>query len=229
VAHVSLSLLPVLAPVLARLRRLLDLDAAPQVISAHLAQCSLLAPRVAANPGQRVPGTMQVFELAVRTVLGQQVSVRGATTLAGRLVQAVAEPLPPGSALPLTHAPLTAARLADATLSRIIDIGLPRARAECLRHMARAVCDGTLPWLDDHSTGAPASRQFAAAFTAVPGIGPWTAEYVGMRALRLPDAFPDSDLALRKAAGNVTAARLRALSEEWRPWRAYAAMHLWSQ
>ncbi len=237
-AELSLSLLPVLVPLLARLRALLDLDASPHMINAHLSADPMLAPLVATAPGIRVAGAMHPFELAIRAVLGQQVSVRGATTLAGRLVQAVSEPLDgafAGSAL--THAPFTASRLADASEQLIASIGLPRARARTVKALAVAVASGTLPALADEPRGgmhknalAPtlASIGFHEAFTALPGIGPWTAEYVAMRALRDPDAFPDADLALRKAAGGLSASQLRKHAERWRPWRAYAAMHLWN-
>ncbi len=248
VADISFSLLPVLVPVLARLRRLLDLDASPQVIASHLADDALLARSVAERPGQRVPGAAHAFELAVRAVLGQQVSVRGATTLAGRLVQAVYEPLATANASTtmaghvssrgssdgvehessLTHLPISAARLADAPIALIAGTGLPLARAMCLQRMARAVADGEVQALDDAFTGTIDLRAFEETFTALPGIGPWTAQYVAMRALRAPDAFPASDLALRKAAGGMSAAKLQARAESWRPWRAYAAMHLWA-
>ncbi len=246
--HVSLSLLPVLVPLLARLRHLFDLDASPTVIAEHLGADPMLAAVVATSPGRRVPGCVDAFELAVRAVLGQQVSVRGATTLAGRLVAAVATPLPTalreiaaGLHAPnedafnrpsLTHEPIAAHRLADAPLSLITGIGLPRARAQCLITMARTVADGGLavlanPDLADVSSHS-ATRRFEDEFTALPGIGPWTAHYVAMRALHSPDAFPDGDLVLRKAAGGVSASALRARAERWRPWRAYAAMHLWA-
>ncbi len=224
---VSLSLLPALVPLLARLRHLLDLDATPSVIAAHLGHDPLLADQVARAPGRRVPGTVDAFELAVRAVLGQQVSVRGATTLAGRLVSAVAEPLASGTS-PLTHAPISPERLADAPLALVAGIGLPRARAACLVTLARTVADGALPALVDPLLAGADTRAFEREFTALPGIGRWTSQYVAMRALRSPDAFPDDDLALRKAAGGLTAARLRHLAERWRPWRAYAAMHLWA-
>lgn len=231
-ADISLSLLPVLVTVLTRLRRLLDLDAAPQVIASHLANDPMLARAVAARPGQRVPGAAHAFELAVRAVLGQQVSVRGATTLAGRLMQVICEPLPQaieldGNARALTHLPISADRLADASVTMIASTGLPQARAQTLQRMARAVAEGEVHGLDDAFTGTVNLRAFEEAFTALPGIGPWTAQSVAMRALRIPDAFPESDLALRKAAGGLSAGKLRERAEDWRPWRAYAAMHLW--
>lgn len=250
--HVAATLLPVLVPLLARLRHLLDLDATPSVIAAHLQHDPLLAHAVAASPGRRVPGCLDGFELAVRAVLGQQVSVRGASTLAGRLVLAVAQPLaslplvhtadvPPSSApqrtsvsspVSLTHEPLCAERLADASIELVSGIGLPRTRAQYLITLARTVAEGGLPALSDaelvDTNSETATRDFMDAFTAIPGIGPWTAHYVAMRALHHPDAFPDGDLALQKAAGGLTAGALARRADGWRPWRAYAAMHLWA-
>jgi len=220
------SLLPALAPLLARLRQLFDLDADPRAIAAHLRRDARLAPLVRARPGLRVAGAADGFELALRAVLGQQVTVRGATTLAGRLAQLVAEPAPL-SASGLTHLPVTAERLAVARASSLTGIGLTSARTECVLALARAVAEGVLPELSgDQGSHDPAS--FIRRFVALPGIGPWTAEYVAMRALRWPDAFPAGDLGLRKATGGLTPAKLRAASEPWRPWRAYAAQHLWA-
>jgi AraC family transcriptional regulator of adaptative response / DNA-3-methyladenine glycosylase II len=225
--ELSPSLLSALAPLLARLRRLLDLDADPSAITGHLRRDATLAPLVARRPGLRVAGAADAFELALRAVLGQQVTVRGATTLAGRLARSIARPMPESTYAELTHLPVTAARLADARVSSLTDVGLTRARAECVVTLARAVADGTLPELaGDGTCTDPAS--FVRRFVALPGIGPWTADYVAMRALRWPDAFPAGDLGLRKAMGGLSAAKLRAASEPWRPWRAYAAQHLWA-
>ncbi len=243
--RVSLSLLPVLVPVLARLRAMLDVDAAPHIIGEHLSTTPFLRSLVEARPGMRVPGTMDSFELAVRAVLGQQVSVRGATTLASRLAEKLcssrrfdthtadgrngAAHHSHSTTFPaLTHEPISPDRLAGASLTQLTDIGLTRARAQCVLALARAVADGELPELgDSESTHAPLA-QFEARITSLPGIGPWTAQYIAMRALRYPDAFPDTDLALRKAAGGVTSKALGEQAQAWRPWRAYAAMHLWA-
>lgn len=234
--ELSASLLPVLVPLLARLRRLFDLDAEPKAIAAHLSADPSLAPLVARRRGLRVPGAFDGFELALRTVLGQQVTVRGATTLAGRLAllgdEIAAASSHPGEAVlptPLTRLPVTAGQLADAPISSLTGIGLPRARAECIVALARAVVRGELPELaSDTPCGDPAS--FTRRFIDLPGIGAWTAEYVAMRALHWPDAFPHGDLGLRRAVGGggMTPARLRAAAEPWRPWRAYAAQHLWA-
>jgi AraC family transcriptional regulator of adaptative response / DNA-3-methyladenine glycosylase II len=234
VVEVSVTLLPVLVPLLARLRSLLDLDADPRTIAAQLSADPTLAPLIARRPGLRVPGAVDGFELALRTVLGQQVSVRGATTLAGRLARLIADPLPATPAsrtgappAPLTHLPVTAERLADASPAMVAGIGLPRTRAECIVTLARAVASGELPALTGEvPVGDPATHM--RELMELPGVGPWTATYIAMRALRWPDAFPEGDLALRKAMGGLSPARLRAAAERWRPWRAYAAQHLWA-
>jgi AraC family transcriptional regulator of adaptative response / DNA-3-methyladenine glycosylase II len=224
--ELSAMLLPVLPSLLARLHRLFDLDADPRAVTAHLGRDPVLQPLVARRPGLRLPGAADGFELALRAVLGQQVTVRGATTLAGRLARLLAEPLsgaPPG----ITYLPVSAERLADASLASITGIGLPRGRAECVLALARAAAAGELPELG--SDGPPEDPTgFVRRFRSLPGVGPWTAEYVVMRALGWPDAFPEGDIALRKAMGGLTPARLRAAAEAWRPWRAYAAQHLWA-
>ena len=228
--ELSASLGPARAGVLARTGRLFDLGADPAAAAAHLAQDPALAPHVARRPGLRLPGTMDRFELAVRAVLGQQVSVAGANTLAGRLVRRVGAPIPrEDGAVPamLTHLPVTAERLAAARPAAIAGIGIPRARAMCLVSLARAVADGELPDLAGDGP-VPDPGEFIRRFTALPGIGAWTAEYVAMRALGWRDAFPAGDLGLRKAMGGVTEAALRMAAEPWRPWRAYAAQHLWA-
>jgi AraC family transcriptional regulator, regulatory protein of adaptative response / DNA-3-methyladenine glycosylase II len=232
--ELSSSLLPVLVPLLARVRRLCDLDADPAAIGAHLRSDPILAPLVARRPGLRVPGTIDPFELAWRTVLGQQVTVRGATTLAGRL-SSLGDPLPAdvaadwagaGSAT-LTRLPIRPDRIAQTRVATLTAFGLTRARAECVIALARAVADGILPELRGES-GMAHPLSFVRRFRELPGIGAWTAEYVVMRALRWPDAFPHDDLVLRRRMGGLSPSRLRAAAEHWRPWRAYAAQHLWT-
>jgi len=224
--EVSPGLTSVVPALLVRLRRLFDLDAKPAAIAAHLARDPMLAPLVARRPGLRVAGTADGFELAVRAVLGQQVSVRGASTLTGRIAGLLAEPLPDLPAA-LTHLPLAAEHMVRAGPAPLLEAGLTRARADCLVTLARAVAAGSLPGLAmDASMRDPA--EFMERFTALAGIGPWTAEYVAMRALAWPDAFPESDLGLRKAAGGLSPRDLRARAERWRPWRSYAAQHLWA-
>ena len=194
-------------------RRALDLDADPEQVALVLARDEALRPLVERRPGLRVPGAWDGFELAVRAVLGQQVSVRGATTLAGRLVARFGEQLT-ASEDSLTHTFPRPEQLVDADVAAI---GIPGARGETIRRLARAVSTGSL----ELSSSAPFDET-RAALLALPGIGPWTAEYVALRVLRDPDAYPAGDLGLRKAG--ATPAR----AEAWRPWRAYAAVHLWT-
>ena len=212
-----------LLQVVARARRLFDLDADPVPIADHLAASPELAPLVARRPGLRVPGAWDAFELAVRAVLGQQVTVRGATTLAGRLVRAFGTPLDRAED-GLTHLFPRPEALADADLAAL---GLPRARAATIRALAGAVASGEV--VLDASRGL---EDAVARLAAVPGIGAWTPHYVAMRALGEPDAFPAADLGLRRALGNgagrLAPARVAERAEAWRPWRAYAVMHLWA-
>jgi AraC family transcriptional regulator of adaptative response / DNA-3-methyladenine glycosylase II len=210
-----------------RLIRQFDLAADAAAIGTHLIRDPLLAPLVAARPGLRVPGAWEPFELAVRAILGQQISVAAATVLAGRVAACYGTPLrledgappPPG----LSHVFPAPADLtgADPGILRV-----PRARAATIAGLAAAVMaepDLLAPTqpLDDS----------VARLCRLPGIGLWTAHYVAMRALRAPDAFPAGDLGLRKAAATadgVPALKvLEARAEAWRPWRAYAAIHLW--
>lgn len=225
--EISAALAPVRATLRARLRRLFDLDAEPLTVGAHLAADRMLAPLVALRPGLPVPGAVDGFELALRAILGQQVSVRGATTLSGRLAALIAEPLPDSPTETLAYLPVAAERVAQASIASVMGIGLTRARAECIVTLARSVAGGEWPEL---SSGEYADdpAEFVRRFATLPGIGVWTAQYVAMRAIGWPDAFPEGDLGLRKAMGGLTPARLRARAERWRPWRAYAAQHLWA-
>jgi AraC family transcriptional regulator, regulatory protein of adaptative response / DNA-3-methyladenine glycosylase II len=196
-----------------RARQFADLDADPEQIGAVLARDHALRDLVACRPGLRVPGAWDGFELAVRAVLGQQVSVRGAATLAGRLVARFGERLlEPAAAV--THVFPSPDALVEADVQAV---GIPEARAETIRRLARAVAAGSLVL----GPSAPFDET-RTRLLAVPGIGPWTVEYVAMRALRDPDAFPDGDLGLRRAGATWERA------ERWRPWRAYAALHLWT-
>jgi AraC family transcriptional regulator, regulatory protein of adaptative response / DNA-3-methyladenine glycosylase II len=219
--EVSISLAPALMPLLTRVRDLFDLDAEPQAIAAHLAADPILARSVSHRPGLRVPGAMDGFELALRAVLGQQVSVRAASTLAGRFAEWFGEPAEL-AVRGLSRYPVTAARLAEAGPTRIASLGLPRARAESIARLAIAYAEGGLrlePGADVDET----VRQLE----ALPGIGAWTAQYIAMRALHWPDAFPHSDLGLRKALGGASPTSVLRAASRWRPWRAYATMHLW--
>ncbi|HEY7373320.1 MAG TPA: DNA-3-methyladenine glycosylase 2 [Polyangia bacterium] len=221
-AEISLSLSGALMPLRARLRRLFDLDAQPATIAAHLARDPVLAGRVDARPGLRVPGAFDGFEAAVRAVLGQQVSVAAATTLAGRLAARFGEPIATPDAA-LTHLAPTPARIAAAAESEIAGIGVPRSRARTLIGVARAVAAGELSLDGGGEIDGVLDR-----LVAIPGIGPWTAHYLAMRAFGWPDAFPETDLGVRRALGGVSGPRARALAEPWRPWRAYAVTHLWT-
>jgi len=221
-AEVSLSLAPVLMALVARLRHLFDLDARPDTVSSHLAGDATLRKMVAKRPGLRVPGAFEGFEIAVRAVLGQQVSVAGATTFAGRLVKTFGEPIVTPD--PSLHAVFpTAARLARASDAEIASIGLTGARARTLGTLARAVANGSLAL----EPRGEASRVID-ELVSLPGIGPWTANYIAMRALGAPDAFLEGDLVLRRVLGDLTNKEALARAETWRPWRSYAAMHLWT-
>lgn len=218
---VAPTLLPVLTPLLARLRALFDLDANPTIINTHLTLDRRLAACVRRTPGLRVPGAFDGFELALRAILGQQISVKAATTVFGRFAQFFGEAVEtPFVGLDRT-AP-SAATLADARLDQIIERGLTRKRAETIKSLARAVADGRVK-LDSTMNVADTAE----ALDDLPGIGPWTIQYIAMRALRDPDAFPASDLGLLRALALKHPKKLAAASEQWRPWRAYAAIHLW--
>ena len=200
-------------------RRLFDLDADPRTVADTLARDPRLRILVAGTPGLRVTGAFDPFELGVRAILGQQVSVQGATTLAGRLVERFGERVSADGGL--THLFPTPALLAEAAVEAI---GMPRARGGAIRALARAVRDGL------ELDRASSSDALRSSLVALPGIGPWTAEYVALRGAGDPDAFPASDLGLRHALGNgrpATAAEVGRAAVAWRPWRGYAAMHLW--
>jgi len=203
-----------LTAAVARCRRLLDLDADPAAVAGHLSEDPLLAPLVRRRPGLRVPGCVDGFELAVRAVVGQQVSVAGARTVLGRLVAEYGEPIPEQGFL--THRFPAPDALAAAEPARL---PFPRTRARALIELARLAHAGELR-LDTGTEPAEAR----ALLTAIPGIGPWTADYVAMRALGDPDVFLPGDVGIRDAlarlGGPVDDAR-------WRPWRSYAVMHLW--
>lgn len=211
-----------------------DVGADPRAIGSHLANDPWLAPLVDAAPGLRVPGAWSAFELVVRAIVGQQVSVKAATTLIGRLVVragALIEDHPhPGTAWRFP----TPAALAAADLTQI---GMPGKRVAALQGLAQAVASGALVIERERSAvelNGPSLMAMRAALLALPGIGPWTVEYIAMRAWRDADAWPASDLVLMQsiAARDATctrAAAQRTRTEPWRPWRAYAAMHLWNE
>lgn len=226
-AIVRLQKISALPRVIARLRRVLDLAADPHAIGAHLKQDSSLAKLIAARPGLRVPGAWDPFELVMRAVLGQQITVVAAIRLAGKLVAQYGEPLrcDNGGFVELTHVFPRPDQLATANLSTL---GMPGVRARALSSLAGAVAR------DPQIFGPRSSLEEAIEhLRELPGIGEWTAQYIAMRALREPDAFPAADIGLMRAMANTNGDRptpreLLARAEQWRPWRAYAAQHLWS-
>ncbi len=214
-----------LLEVVGRLRRMFDLDADPNAISAALSTDPRLAPLLDRRPGLRLPSGWDGFEIAVRAVVGQQVSVAAARTVTARLAQRFGTPLPTALAPGLEHLFPTPAALADADLSTI---GLTRTRAGTVHGIARAVLDGRVDFRAERTLD-----EIAARWTALPGIGPWTAQYIALRALGHPDAFPAEDLVLQKAlpgdGSRLSAKQLLAHAEAWRPWRGYAVIHLWRE
>jgi AraC family transcriptional regulator of adaptative response / DNA-3-methyladenine glycosylase II len=215
------SLVPVLPALLGRLRHLFDLSARPDVIAGHLMPDPLLAGAIATHPGLRVPGAFDGFELAVRAILGQQVTVRAATTVAGRFAEAFGEPLatPHPELRRLTPTPHRVSQLA---VGDIASLGIIQARARSIIAVAQEVVSGRLR-LEAGADPDATMKQLM----ALPGVGNWTAQYIAMRALRWPDAFPSGDIAVRNALGGVSATEAEARSESWRPWRSYAVMYLW--
>ena len=201
-----------------RVRGMFDLNADWQTVANNLRNDDVLAGLTAKRPGIRVPGCWDGFELGVRAILGQQVTVKGATTLSGRLVEKFGKAISGRSSLNFLFPTPKSLIKAD-----IASIGLPTARAETIRRFTLAVHDGTVRF--DGDVDADTLR---AQLSKVPGIGAWTAGYIAMRALKDPDAFPSADLGLLRALGLKTAKELEARAESWRPWRAYAAMYLWS-
>jgi AraC family transcriptional regulator, regulatory protein of adaptative response / DNA-3-methyladenine glycosylase II len=208
----------------ARLRRWFDLDAEVARIGAHLTRDPLLAPLVAARPGLRVLGAWDPFEVSIRAIIGQQISVAGARTIAGRLVARAGDRLPsPAGAVEMLFPRPERVAAADLT-----GIGMPRARARSIVGFASAVVGdpGLLAPSPDLDT-------VVARLKALPGIGEWTAQYIALRGLKHPDAFPASDLGILRALGTPngrrpTHAEALARAEAWRPYRAYAAQHLWA-
>ena len=215
-----------LAQIIARVRRVFDLAADPDMIGAHLAADPALAPLVAARPGLRVPGAWDGFELAMRAIFGQQITVAAATRSLGKLVGLHGAPLPLSMREEgLSHlfpSPVRIARLDPA------DLAMPGARARAVTSLAQAVSD-------DPSILSPSAslEEAVAKLRSLPGIGEWTAQYIAMRELREPDAFPAADIGLLRAMTDKdgrrpSSAQLLARAESWRPWRAYAALHLWA-
>ncbi len=219
--------LAALPAIIARIRRVFDLAADPLTIDAHLAEDSVLAPLVASRPGLRVPGAWDGFELAVRAILGQQITVSAARRLAGHLAAAHGKSLEDAraNAAGVTHVFPDPVQLAAADLSTV---GMPRARIRALESLAQAVVTDPLLFSAHQSLDEAIAR-----LRALNGVGEWTAQYIAMRQLREPDAFPVGDVGLLRALADAdghrpTAAELLARAERWRPWRAYAVLHLWA-
>jgi AraC family transcriptional regulator of adaptative response / DNA-3-methyladenine glycosylase II len=213
-----------LGRIVQRARRVFDLEADPMEIAGHLATDPLLAHRLALHPGLRVVGSFDGFELTVRAILGQRLSVECATAWAGLLAERFGERLRglDGEGPDLVFP--TAETLANADLR---DAGLPARRAEAIVRTARAVARGDLRFDEPQDL-----RTIVRQITRIPGVGHWTAQYVAMRAFGEPDALPATDTDLQRAAGNgngtLTASQFQRRAESWRPWRSYAAMHLWT-
>ena len=213
---VSASLARVLPAVLSRIKTLMDLSCNPTEVAAALGE---LAQH---RPGLRVPGAFDGFEIAVRAILGQQVTVAAARTVAGRFAAALGDPIdtPFGA---LTTVFPTAACVANTAAGLIQRLGMPGARARTVVALARGVADGDIVLTPHADIDATLAR-----LRALPGVGEWTAQYIAMRALAWPDAFPHTDLGVMKALGEKDARLVLAAGKTWRPWRAYAVMHLWS-
>jgi AraC family transcriptional regulator of adaptative response / DNA-3-methyladenine glycosylase II len=216
-----------LLSIVEKVRRIFDLGADPHVIAEHLGADPLLRAALRRHTGIRTPGAWDGFELAVRAIVGQQISVRAATTMMGRIAATFGTPL--DCATGLAHRSLgegglslifpTAHQLKDAVIERV---GIIPARAEAIRELARRVSSGSIAF----STFGDTDR-FITLLKEIPGIGDWTAQYIAMRALGEPDAFPSGDLVLRRVLGNCSARDVDKKSAAWRPWRAYAVMLLW--
>jgi AraC family transcriptional regulator, regulatory protein of adaptative response / DNA-3-methyladenine glycosylase II len=219
--EISPSLTPVIGAVIGRVKQLFDLGAAPDSVRLVLRQDDILAATVRRLPGLRVAGAFDGFELAVRTVLGQQVSIKGASTIAGRWAAAFGEPIATPYAELNRLAP-TAERMAGVAAEEIAALGMVGARARCLVGLAKAVAEQKVVL-----TFAANVEEQIESLMSLPGIGHWTANYIAMRALHWPDAFPTGDLVLMRAAQS-NQKQLQRRSEAWRPWRAYAAHYLWN-
>lgn len=213
--ELSAQLVPVLVPMLARLKKLFDLNAEPTLIAKHLGKIAVK------TPGLRVPGAFDGFEIAVRAILGQQITVKGATTLSGRFAEKFGETIATGAA-GLTHLHPTAARVAKASVAEIVSLGIISQRATAILALAKAAASGQV----NLEPAVDVEMQMA-ALRQLPGIGEWTAQYIAMRCLSWPDAFPHTDLVVMKVLGTKAAKQVLQLAEQWRPWRSYAVMHLW--
>ncbi|MBP7141159.1 MAG: helix-turn-helix domain-containing protein [Opitutaceae bacterium] len=219
---VSYALIPCLPGLLVRVRRMFDLSARPDLIAQRLRRDVRLMTSVGANPGLRVPGAFDAFELTWRAILGQQITVAAATTLAGRFANAFGESLanmPEG----LKSISPSVDTIAKVDVAEMVSLGIIPSRAAAIRAAARAFQSGALkldPGVDVQAV--------LARLVELPGIGPWTAHYIAMRALCWPDAFPPCDVGILRALGGVSPREAERHSDAWRPWRSYAVMHLWN-
>jgi AraC family transcriptional regulator of adaptative response / DNA-3-methyladenine glycosylase II len=227
--EIACDYVPALPVIASRLRRVFDLDADTEAIARHLSRDRALAPTVRRQPGLRTPGGWDAFEIAVRAILGQQISVAAARGLAAKLVALCSPPIalanPAFTDATLTHAFPTAHQLAAADLS---SLGMPAARRAALQSLARAAVAQP-----DLFGAANTLEESIDRLRSVPGIGEWTAQYIALRGLHHPDAFPASDIGILRNAEQIfgtpfSPTQLLARSEQWRPWRGYAAQHLWS-
>lgn len=213
--EISETIAPFFQQIIARTKRLFDLTANPSQISQQLGEIA------AAKPGLRLPGAFDGFEVAIRIVLGQQISVQAAKTIGNRLVQTFGQPITTPFRN-LTHLWPTPDSLAQASVEAIMSLGIVRRRAETVRSIAKEVMEGRI-----HLEGGSTIDETVEKLTAIPGIGEWTAQCISMRALGNKDAFPHTDLGLMKALNEKNRKRILDIAEAWRPWRAYGAMHLW--
>ncbi|WP_019499715.1 DNA-3-methyladenine glycosylase 2 family protein [Pseudanabaena sp. PCC 6802] len=213
--ELSASLIVAILPILTRVKILFDLVADPALIAKHLGDLA------ASSPGLRIPGAFDEFEVMVRAILGQQVSVKAATTLMGRLVVTFGKPIQTPIA-GLTHLTPSPQQIAQLSPEDLTALGIIHARARSILAIASAINDGHLS-LNAHQ----AIETIITQLKALPGIGDWTAQYIAMRVFAYPDAFPHGDLGLRRALGIEKPAEVLQIAESWRPWRAYAAMYLW--
>ena len=213
---IAASLAKALPPVLSRVKALMDLACNPAEVALALGALGKDC------PGLRVPGAFDGFEVAVRAILGQQVTVAAARTVAGRFAEAFGEPVATPFASLHKVFP-DARRIAEIPYGRIARLGMPGARARSVIALARAVADGVLELMPNADIEATLDK-----LRALPGVGEWTAQYIAMRALAWPDAFPHTDLGVMRTLGEKNPRRILELGEAWRPWRAYAVMHLWN-
>lgn len=213
--NISTSLAKVIPVILSKVRQFMDLSCNPAEIA------EVLGPLATKNQGLRIPGTLDGFELGVRAVLGQQITVRAARTLIGRFAGRFGDRVETPFTTVNTLFPVPEQVLAHPVRS-IVELGVVTARAEAIYAFAKALADGSI----DLRPGAEVEATLA-KLKALPGFGEWTAQYIAMRALAWPDAFVHPDNAVLKALGESSPKQARSLSENWRPWRAYAVMHLW--